>query len=166
MAKARILLVEDDPDVRPLLEHILITELYSATTADSVAVALSLLARQPFDLVVCDVNLPDGSGLRIADEATAAGVKALVATGHGLSLEPGDLAQYNYLLKPLPVSELVAAIERAPAEKIVRARSFDFWVDVQLASTRRISSTSASSPIGLRNTEPMASEVGTSCPVI
>ena len=117
MAKARILLVEDDPDVRPLMEHILIAELYSVTTAESVAVALSLLGKQPFDLVICGVNLPDGSGLRVADEATAAGVKALVVTGHGLSLKPGNLAPCDYLLKPLRVSDLVAAIERALAEK-------------------------------------------------
>ena len=126
MAKARILLVEDDPDVRPLMEHILLTELYSVTTAESVAVALSLLGRQPFDLVICDVNLPDGSGLRVADEATAAGVKALVVTGHGLTLKPGDLAPYDYLLKPLRVSELVAAIERALAEKAGGSKIFRF----------------------------------------
>ena len=117
MAKARILLVEDDPDVRPLMEHILITELYSVTTAESVAVALSLLGKQPFDLVICDVNLPDGSGLRVADQAAAAGAKALVITGHGRSLKPDELAQYDYLLKPVRVSDLVAAIERALAEK-------------------------------------------------
>ncbi|MGO8915325.1 MAG: response regulator [Stellaceae bacterium] len=114
---ARILLVEDDPDVRPLLEHLLLSEGYQVTTADSVAVAVSLLEAQPFDLAICDVNLPDGSGLSIADKAIAAGVKVLVVTGHGLSLKPGSLDRYDYLLKPLRVAELTAAINRCLAEK-------------------------------------------------
>ncbi len=48
---ARILLVEDDPDVKPLLEHLLLSEGYQVATADSVTVAVSLLEAQPFDLV-------------------------------------------------------------------------------------------------------------------
>jgi two-component system, NtrC family, response regulator PilR len=117
MAKADILLVEDDSDVRLILEHILLTELYRVTTADSVAEARSMLARQSYDLVICDVHLPDGSGLRIADEAKAAGLAVLVVTAHGLTLKPGDLAQYDYLLKPVRVSELVVAMESALAKR-------------------------------------------------
>jgi len=108
----RVLLVEDDPDVQPLLEHILVMEGYDVTVAGSVAVAASLLRAQPFDLVICDVNLPDGSGLEIADQAIAMGVKPLVVTGQGLSLEPGSLEPYDYLLKPVRVRELATAIRR------------------------------------------------------
>lgn len=109
---ARILLVEDDPDVRPLLGHILLAEGYHVTTAESVKGALSLLGSQPYDLVIADVNLPDGSGLAVADEAMAAGMKTLVVTGHGLELKPGSLAPYDYLLKPVRPGELIATIRR------------------------------------------------------
>jgi DNA-binding response OmpR family regulator len=112
MEATRILLVEDDPDVRPLLEHILLSNDFHVTTADSVAVASALLDSQPYDLVIADVNLPDGSGLRVADRAIAAGVRALVVTGQGLSLAPGSLAPYDYLLKPMRVEELLAGIRR------------------------------------------------------
>lgn len=55
---ARILLVEDDLDVRPLLEYVLGVEGgYEVTAVESVANATALLAAQPFDLVVTDVNL-------------------------------------------------------------------------------------------------------------
>jgi two-component system, OmpR family, response regulator len=109
---ARILLVEDDPDVGPLLEHILLEHRYQVTTAETVLTATALLNSQPFDLVICDVNLPDGSGLTVADRAKAAGVKALVMTGQGLSVELGNLQPYDYLLKPLRVAELLASVER------------------------------------------------------
>jgi DNA-binding NtrC family response regulator len=114
---ARILLVEDDPDVRPLLEHILQSERYDVTAAETVTVAIMLLGSQPYDLVICDVNLPDGSGLAVADKAIATGIKALVVTGHGLSLKPDSLAPYDYLLKPVRVGELLETVQRCLAEK-------------------------------------------------
>jgi DNA-binding response OmpR family regulator len=62
---ARILLVEDDPGVRPLLEHILLGERYEVVTSETVANGIALLGTQPFDLVIGDVNLPDSSGLTV-----------------------------------------------------------------------------------------------------
>ena len=108
----RILLVEDDIDVRPLLEHILLEAEFEVTAVESLTNALALLDKQPFDLVVTDVNLPDGSGLKVADRAKELGMRALVFTGHGLSLKPGMLAPYDYLLKPLNVREFVDAVRR------------------------------------------------------
>jgi DNA-binding response OmpR family regulator len=55
-AVARILLVEDDRDVRPLMEHIIYADGYQVTSTETVANGLSLLETQPFDLVVTDVN--------------------------------------------------------------------------------------------------------------
>jgi DNA-binding response OmpR family regulator len=114
---ARILLVEDDLDMRPLMEHIMLEHGYEVTVAESVVTATALLDSQPYDLAICDVILPDGSGLTVADRAKAAGVKALVVTGQGLSLKPGSLAPYDYLLKPVRVPELLAGIERCLVDK-------------------------------------------------
>ena len=123
---ARTLLVEDDPDVRPLLEHILLVEGHHVTMAESVAVGRSLLGSQPYDLLITDVNLPDGSGLSLADQAIAAGIKTLVLTGHGLKLKPGSLAPYDYLLKPIRVAELLAAINRCLSQRDGGARIVRF----------------------------------------
>ena len=113
---ARILLVDDDKHLLRLLEHMLLSNRYHVVTADSVATGLSILRSQPFDLLITDVNLPDGIGLTIADEAVAAGIKVLVMTAHGLSVKPGDLAKYDYLLKPIHVTELLGAVARHLAE--------------------------------------------------
>jgi DNA-binding NtrC family response regulator len=114
---ARILLVEDDPNLRPLLEHILLEEQYHVSTAETVVGGLAFLDAEPFDLAICDVNLPDGNGLVVADKATAVGIKALIVTAHGLTLKPGALAQYDYLLKPVRIGELLRAVERCLAEQ-------------------------------------------------
>lgn len=114
---ARILLVEDDIDVRPLMEHIICSDGHEVTTFETVGSAVALLERQPFDLVVTDVNLPDGNGLRIADKAKELGISVLVVTGYGLVLKPGSLANYDYLLKPVRPVELLRAIrQRLPRE--------------------------------------------------
>ena len=115
---ARILLVEDDLDVRPLMEHILLTEpTYQVTAVETVTSAMRLMEEQPFDLVVTDVHLPDGSGLWVADKAKQKAVGTLVVTAYGLSLRPGDLAPYDYLLKPLRVKELLDAVRRNLASR-------------------------------------------------
>jgi two-component system response regulator PilR (NtrC family) len=111
-----ILLVDDDKDLLSLLEHMLLSNRYHVATADSVATGLSILHSQPFDLLITDVNLPDGSGLTIADEALAAGIKVLVMTAHGLSLKPGDLAKHDYMLKPIRAAELLDAVAQRLAE--------------------------------------------------
>jgi two-component system OmpR family response regulator len=100
------------PMCAPLLEHILLKHRYQVTTAETMLTATALLNSQPFDLVICDVNLPDGSGLTVADRAKNAGVKVLVMTGQGLSLRPGSPQPYDYLLKPLRATELLASVER------------------------------------------------------
>jgi len=108
----RILLVDDDVEVRPLLEHILLDNGYEVVTAEGVATATALLIAQPFDLVLCDVNSPDGSGLSIADKASAAGIKALVLARRDSRLHPGNLDPYDYLPKPFRGDELLDRIER------------------------------------------------------
>jgi DNA-binding response OmpR family regulator len=114
---ARIVLVDDDPDVRPLLEHIILSDGHQVTCAESLKVGRALLGKQPYDLLITDVNLPDGSGLDLADEAIAAAIKTLVLTGHGLKLRPGMLNGYRYLLKPVRVAELTKAIHECLAQK-------------------------------------------------
>ena len=108
----RILLVDDDVEVRPLLEHILLDNGYQVVTAESVTIATALLIAQPFDLVLCDINSPDGAGLTIADKATAAGVKALMVARKDSTPRPTNLAPYDYLLKPFRGDELLDSIER------------------------------------------------------
>ena len=95
----RILLVEDDLNVRPLMEHIMVEHGYEVTTAESVTSAVALLGAQPFDLVICDVKLPDGSGLIVADKAIAAGLGAPLVPGpNGIQVYDG----FGYTL-PYPV---------------------------------------------------------------
>lgn len=111
----RILLVEDDPDVQMILEHVLLTAGYDVETTGTMTGALDDLTRSchPFDLVIADVKLPDGTGLEIADAAAERGTKAILMTGYAFTLPAGTHDRYELLLKPLRPIEITTAVERA-----------------------------------------------------
>jgi DNA-binding response OmpR family regulator len=108
----RILVVEDDEDVRPLIEHVLLTAGYEIDATDGEAGALELLSRVPYDLVIADAKLPDGTGFVVADEARENGTKTLVITGYAFTLPHGVFDRYDILLKPLRPGELLGAVAR------------------------------------------------------
>ena len=109
----RILLVEDDHDVRLLLEHMLFDAGHAVDSAVSVAAARACLAKSKYDLVLTDGKLGDGSGIAVADDATGRGMKVLVISGYMLQLPKAELDRHEFLMKPVRSGELLAAIERS-----------------------------------------------------
>ncbi|HUC68161.1 MAG TPA: response regulator [Stellaceae bacterium] len=106
---AHILLVEDDPDVRPVMEYLFNAEGHRVTAVECLTRAFELLASRHFDLVVTDAVLPDGNGLGVADRAADLGISALVVTAYRPYLrKPG--ARYHFLFKPLRPAELLKAV--------------------------------------------------------
>ena len=59
----RILLVDDDKDTLRVLSRVLRASGHDVTTAEDVASAMEAARAKPFDLLVSDLGLPDGSGL-------------------------------------------------------------------------------------------------------
>jgi DNA-binding response OmpR family regulator len=108
----RILVVEDDPDVLPLLEHVLTSSDYKVDAAKTLAEARGLFAQNGYDLVLADGELPDGNGISLADEAKARGVKALILTGYAFRMPQAALARHEYIMKPSRPRELLAAVAR------------------------------------------------------
>jgi len=62
---ARILIIEDDEEMRSLLEDFLKDEGYEADSADNGSEAFGRLAQEPFDLVITDIRMPGLTGLDI-----------------------------------------------------------------------------------------------------
>jgi CheY-like chemotaxis protein len=72
----------------------------------------------PYDLVLADGVLPDGSGIDLADKAKERGTEAIVITGYALPLPKEDLARHDFVWKPLRPRELLDEVSRkigAPA---------------------------------------------------
>src|SRR5689334_7327906 len=113
-----ILLVEDDRSVRTTVEHTLIAEGYTVDVAVTVGQGCAFVESGIYDLVLVDLLLPDGSGLKVADCAAERDMKVLIVTGYGFSIPAADLVRHDYVLKPLRRHELLREVERRIAVAI------------------------------------------------
>ena len=109
---SRILLVEDDADVRLAVEHVLLDEGYEIDAAENCQQGRAFLDSQTYDLLLTDGRLPDGTGIELANDASQDGVPALIITGYAFMLRAvvPDLSRYRVLLKPLRPAEIVEAV--------------------------------------------------------
>ena len=115
-AAVRILVVDDEAPVRLVLVELLGAAGYAVDQAESLAAARAALAG-PYDLVVVDKNLPDGSGLDLVSELTDAGrrIPCLVITGYPSAATVVDAltaGAVDYLSKPFDeVTHVLARVE-------------------------------------------------------
>jgi PAS domain S-box-containing protein len=114
--KPRILLVEDHADTRHVLARLLQSAGCAVTTAGSAREAMELADRAPFDLLVSDIGLPDGSGLDVMRYVKARhNLKGIALTGFG---QDDDLARSSaagfetHLTKPVNFQMLKEVIRR------------------------------------------------------
>lgn len=110
MVEKRILLVDDDGDVRELLALALRSEGYRVDAAASVARALTHLTENRYALAIVDWRLPDGDGTLVARFAERLGAKALIMSGYLFHMPIGRVKEREMLMKPLQPSEVVAVV--------------------------------------------------------
>ena len=101
-----ILVIDDDPGFRKLLETILVKEGYRVETGDSMADALRRGAAREFDLVITDLKLPDGDGLAVLRWWTehAPETPVIMITAYGTvasAVEAMKQGAVDYIGKPL-----------------------------------------------------------------
>ncbi|WP_458096341.1 ATP-binding protein [Roseomonas sp. WA12] len=114
--RARILLVDDDPQVRSASAEMLRELGHAVEDAPGGPEALSILAATPFDLLLTDYAMPvmNGAELAAAARALRPGLAVLLATGYasGDALE-AERAAGAVVEKPFRITELAAVIQRA-----------------------------------------------------
>jgi DNA-binding response OmpR family regulator len=114
--KAKILIAEDDANIRLGLVATLESDGYAVTSASDGAQALRLFAQEKFDLVVLDIMMPKTSGYDVCRELRARGsrvpVLLLTAKGEEVDKVVGlKLGADDYVTKPFGVHELLARVE-------------------------------------------------------
>jgi signal transduction histidine kinase len=109
--RARVLAVDDDPDVVYIIRAYLEPRGYALVTATTAAQALDLAATELFDLVLCDVGLPKQSGPEVCRLMRQAGYrgKFVLMTGYDRPAERG--AWDAMLKKPFEGRELIHALD-------------------------------------------------------
>lgn len=115
----RILLVEDHRDTRHALSRLLTHFGHQTSVADGTRRALEMMASQRFDLVLCDIGLPDGSGYDVISKAKARGpIKGIAITGFGTDedIRRSKEAGFDFhLVKPVDFQELRIVLEKVGA---------------------------------------------------
>ena len=116
MSGVRVLVVEDDPSVRGLLQTLLVAEGYTVSTASDGLGGLGLMAATRPDLLLLDLVMPDLGGVRVIQELREdpelARIPVLVVTGHEEAVPDmrAQLGEDNVFLKPFAVGELLARV--------------------------------------------------------
>jgi DNA-binding response OmpR family regulator len=108
----RILLVEDEPDLRALLEVSLRRAGYTVDSASTAAEAQELMQAQSYAMVIVDWVLPDGNGIDLADDALQRDARTLIISGYAFGLPAGAAQRHEMLIKPASTDDLVAAVRR------------------------------------------------------
>jgi two-component system, NtrC family, response regulator PilR len=115
---ARILVVDDEPDLRTLYELTLLREGYRVEAAGDLAQAREQLRDHSFDAVITDMRLPDGLGLELLRELVGGQrtERCVVITAHGSAenaVEALKAGAFDYLTKPVDLKQFRSVVASA-----------------------------------------------------
>ena len=116
---ARILVCDDEAGLREMLEVLLRRAGYEVDAVDRCGAALERLSGEgPYDLVITDLAMPDGSGMQVLERAKRRdeALQVIMITAFATTeqaVEAMRLGAYDYVQKPFKNSELLAQIEKA-----------------------------------------------------
>lgn len=112
----QLLLIEDDEALHRGIEFTLRQEGYEVSGARCLSDALTILSQQDFDLIVLDINLPDGNGFdfcaQLRRNSNATPIVFLTASDSELDIVRGlDLGGDDYITKPFRLREFLSRIQ-------------------------------------------------------
>jgi two-component system response regulator PilR (NtrC family) len=118
MPKARVLVIDDEPDIRDLLSLTLRRMELDPETAADLGEARDRLLGESFDLCLTDMKLPDGDGLDLVEwmQTHAPGIPVAVITAHGnveAAVRALKLGAFHFVSKPLKVGDLRKMVQTA-----------------------------------------------------
>ncbi len=128
--KHRILIIDDDANLRKTLSDILRAKGYEALSVKDGTEGLSVPKKVSVNLVLIDLQLPDISGLEVLERIKAdhPSIEAIILTGHATldsAIEATNRGAFSYLQKPYEIDQLMLHIRRAiekqaTEEKVIR----------------------------------------------
>ena len=114
----KVLVIDDEPDLRTLYEFSLVREGYVVHTAEGVEQALEALQSQRFDAVISDMRLQDGLGLDVLRflSQQQRSERCVVITAYGSAenaVEALKAGAFDYLTKPVDLKQFRSVVAQA-----------------------------------------------------
>ena len=115
----RILIVDDNREIRGILSEYLKEEGYSTDGAADGKEALTKHSDTPYDLIITDLNMPEMTGIELIREIVKKGrdtVEFIIITGYAsldTAIEAVKAGAFDYLVKPFRIEELKVVIKNA-----------------------------------------------------
>jgi two-component system nitrogen regulation response regulator NtrX len=128
-----ILVVDDEADIRKLLEEILREEEYAVASTGTASEALILLRDVSYDVMLLDIWLPDRDGLEVLNEIRSLETdnkpEVIIISGHGTietAVRATKLGAFDFLEKPLSLERTLIVVKNAIEAKRLRSENLEF----------------------------------------
>ena len=125
---SKVLIVDDDQDIRLLLDKFLTKGGFVTATAGTGESAIDITKKDIFDLILCDFKLPDTTGIELIPRIKITNPEAavIVITGYSdvkVAVKAIKLGAYDYVTKPLYPDEILLTIKQAISSKKTKVES-------------------------------------------
>ncbi len=114
---SKILVIDDEKSIRNTLRDILEYESYKVDTADTGIEGLKLVNAVKYDVILCDIKMPNMDGIEVLDHIMKiTDTPVIMISGHGTietAVEAIKKGAYDYIAKPLDLNRLLITIRNA-----------------------------------------------------
>jgi DNA-binding NtrC family response regulator len=122
MAK-KILIVDDEPAIRRTLKEILEMEKYQVDDAESGDMALPLINKNDYDVILCDIKMPGMNGIELMEKVLQiSDAPVIMISGHGTietAVEAIKKGAFDYISKPPDLNRMLITIRNATEKSIL-----------------------------------------------
>lgn len=121
----RILIIDDEDNMRHMLASVLSRLGYAVESADNGRSGLDVLKKEAFDVVLCDIRMPEMDGMEFLRQASAEGITATIIMMSAFgsldtALAAIRLGAYDYISKPFKADEIDLTLRKAEEREGLR----------------------------------------------
>ncbi len=114
----KILIIDDERSIRNSLKEILMDEGYDVDVAENGVQGCSMVEKEKYDVIFCDIKMPEMDGMEVLDKLTQMGIDAAIVmiSGHGDIDSAVDCIKrgaFDFIQKPLDLNRILITIKNA-----------------------------------------------------